>query len=423
MLGPMDAYPPELARSLPECWPGRLSVSTEALERLLSVAYQASLMREEGRPVRFRMLLASPESVGDAEPLGAQRLVFERSREMTADELRRLSPAAGFATTLIGVGFEEDEPRIWGLVITGPSWLARSWGGRSAGSPGAELPELADSAPVVHVAGPGRLLVHAGDRLVAVLERGRVSSAITDVFTSDWLPALFAGGREELHQQHRDSTADGVWADVDDSLVRTLSQHMLRRALTHIRQAAHGGMLLFAEPAAGARFLAGEGEVHVKYGIADGAPRRRYNALIQRVMRSLAEAREGAVGWHDFVIDRSAALREAEDAIFELSRSVAMMAAVDGAVLLDKRFEILGFGAEVSAELPTPPRVWEALDPAAERTREDLAETVGTRHHAAYRFVSAHPEGLAVVVSHDGTVRFVTHRDDRVVWWEQFFSG
>ncbi|MAQ16355.1 MAG: hypothetical protein CMN30_16390 [Sandaracinus sp.] len=419
----MFAYPPDLARRLPKCWPGRLAVDPEALEHVLSVAYQASLMREEGRAVRFRLLVARPEEVGEAEPLGAQRLAFEPSRELSADELRRLSPATGFTHTLIGVSLEGGEPRIWGIVNTGPSWLARSWGGRALPSHGAAPDQLPEHAPVIHVTGPGRILVHSGETLVAALERGKVTDAVNDVFSADWLSALFAGGREELHQRHRDATGEGVWAEVDDSLVHNLSQHMVRRALTHIRQAAHGGMLLFADPSVARGYLKGQGTVRVKYGLADGAPRRRYRSLTQRVMRSLAEAREGAVGWDDFVVDRSAALREVEDAIFELSRSVAMMAAVDGAVLLDKRFEILGFGAEVSAELPTPPRVWEALDPAGEQTREDRAESVGTRHHAAYRFVTAHPEGLAVVVSHDGTVRFVAHRDGRVVWWEQFFSG
>ena len=34
-----------------------------ALEELFSVAYQASLLREEGRPVLFRLLLCDPQSL------------------------------------------------------------------------------------------------------------------------------------------------------------------------------------------------------------------------------------------------------------------------------------------------------------------------------------------------------------------------
>jgi hypothetical protein len=34
----------------------------------------------------------------------------------------------------------------------------------------------------------------------------------------------------------------------------------------------------------------------------------------------------------------------------------------DGAVVVDKRFGVVGFAAEVSNELPAPARVWRALD-------------------------------------------------------------
>jgi hypothetical protein len=36
--------------------------------------------------------------------------------------------------------------------------------------------------------------------------------------------------------------------------------------------------------------------------------------------------------------------------------------------------------------------------------------------------VTAHPEGLAVVVSHDGIVRFVANLAGHVVYWDQFLN-
>lgn len=80
---------------------------------------------------------------------------------------------------------------------------------------------------------------------------------------------------------------------------------------------------------------------------------------------------------------------------------------------------MLGFGAEVSAELPTPQRVWRALDTEGREIEPSDLESVGTRHRAAYRFVNDHPEGLAIVVSRDGGVTFVARQRARVVLWEQ----
>jgi hypothetical protein len=91
-------------------------------------------------------------------------------------------------------------------------------------------------------------------------------------------------------------------------------------------------------------------------------------------------------------------------------------------VVLDKRFSLLGFGAEVSPDLPSPPEVLRALDTeGTDRIPEDI-ENVGTRHRAAYRFVHAHPRALAIVVSQDGGVSVVANREGQVVFWEQSVS-
>ena len=128
------------------------------------------------------------------------------------------------------------------------------------------------------------------------------------------------------------------------------------------------------------------------------------------------------MGWLDFASNQSARFEELEQAVFEQSRVLANLTAIDGALVMDKRFGVLGFGAEVSAELPTPSNVWRALDTEGHKLQPEDVENVGTRHRAAYRFVNDHPDGLAVVISQDGGVSFVAKRDKQVVFWEQSVS-
>ena len=122
------SYPPDLAQYVVEHWPsGRsLSVSRSVLSEALAVSFQASMTSEEARPTRFRLLLTPmgqlPESGTPNE--GVLRLRFNRSRPMTADELRRLSPSAPFETSLICAQLEDGKLRIWGLAHSGPAWLA-----------------------------------------------------------------------------------------------------------------------------------------------------------------------------------------------------------------------------------------------------------------------------------------------------------
>jgi len=90
--------------------------------------------------------------------------------------------------------------------------------------------------------------------------------------------------------------------------------------------------------------------------------------------------------------------------------------------VLDKRLQLVGFGAEVSSDLPSPEKVWRAQDLEGEKRQPESIENVGTRHRAAYRFAQHHPSGLAIVISHDGGVSFVAQRDGVVVYWEQSVS-
>ena len=126
--------------------------------------------------------------------------------------------------------------------------------------------------------------------------------------------------------------------------------------------------------------------------------------------------------WADFATDSSPDLERLEQAVFEWSRVAANLTAIDGALVVDKRLGLLGFGAEVSADLPAPSRVWRALDVEGKEREPNAVENVGTRHRAAYRFVQDHPRGLAIVISHDGGVSFVANRDGEVVFWEQSVS-
>jgi hypothetical protein len=267
------------------------------------------------------------------------------------------------------------------------------------------------------------MAVRSAGKLVSGLERGELMSSAMDVFASRWLPRMFAHVREDMLFERRDGDIALPGAVIDESLVKTLTQHFVRRVVRLIRGSGHGGMILIAEVEEALRFRASLGPVRLKYTFADEEPRRRYRTLLRRVISALGAAPNGAaVGWENFRAAGDPALAELERSVFEISRLIASLAAVDGAVLLDKRFDLIGFGAEVSAELPAPRQVWRSLDVEGERRRWDLAESVGTRHRAAYRFAQHHPQGLAIVISHDGAVRFVACLDGSITYWEHSIS-
>jgi hypothetical protein len=413
-------YPPDLARYVVDHWPaeGGPLPAFPLLCEALSIAFQASLTFEEARPTRFRLLLTPPERLPEngSPNEGVLRLQFDTERPLGSDELRRLSPSTPFEVALIGAHVVEGQLRIWGIAHSGPAWLNPTWGGRSP------VPNWSYD-PIIHVTGPGQVTVRCAGKLVGALERGALGDGLMDVFESEWLPALFAAERERVQREH--STLQALTpspTQVDNSLVGSVGQHMIRRAIQIVRNARHGGMILVVDAAQSPLDVALAG-LRLKYRFARNEPPRRYRTLLFKILdRVAARTTKTSVGWTDFALDDSLELERLERAVFELSRFVGGLAATDGAVVLDKQLGVIGFGAEVSSDLPTPERVFRARDLEADAKQPESIESVGTRHRAAYRFAQRHPNGLAIVVSHDGGVSFVAQRNGDVVYWEQSVS-
>ena len=423
----MHAYPHQLAGFVLDQWAeasgdgastgGDLDPAT--LQEILSAAYQATLLREEDRPVTFRAIFAGPEAfAADAgPPHGLHRLVFEQPRPLTAHELRRLSLAAKFNRSLVGVSPGDDGAlEIWGILHSGPRWLQSTQGGRSAGP-------LLPPVLVVSGTGPGRLSVSKGSVHVAKLVGGQVTGPLMDVFDSRWLPDLFTTTRNDLialHEQTRISSG-ADWACLDPDVARLVAQHMIRRVISTMRSRHHGGTLIVVPSDVGRSLLAEQRSVRLKYTFRDEEPRRRFRTLLVGIMNRLAEAHAAParVGWREYAATTDATLQALDEAVFEVSHLIAAVADVDGAVLLTKGFELLGFGGVIGSELPEVTTVHQALDVEGTLREAEPTDGVGTRHRSVYRLCNELPSALAIVISQDDTVRFVRRVGDDVLYWDQ----
>jgi hypothetical protein len=422
-----DAYPADLARFLHERWDedraGALP-DQGTLETLISVCYQAGLLHEEERAVTFRMILCDPAllPLREGPPGGTHRLEFPAPRPFDIQEIRRLSPAADYYRSLIGVCFDEEEGlRVWGLVHTGPRWLRGGQGGRDAPPP---LP----SALILRVHGPGRIAVDVGLEALCKLEEGRISDTSMDVFDSRWLPDTFAPVRGEIAEIHAGLREQArkkgeVWARLDNDIIRVIGQHTIKRIISAVRDSHHGGTLIIVPPSLAGDILE-DRYVSLKYKFIDAEPRRRFRTLIVDVMNALARSCAGTpardpVGWDDYESSSDRQLTRLDEAIFEVAHLIAGLTAVDGAVVMTQRFEMLGFGGEISGGLPAVKTVARALDVEADAVVEESVGGVGTRHRSAYRLCNELGDVIAVVISQDGNVRFVKRKDDAVTYWDQ----
>lgn len=417
-----DAYPSDLARFASERWPGT-PPARDVLERLYSTCYQASHLSEEGRPVTFRAILADPGAFPrqGGPPRDLHRLEFARPVPFEPRELRRLTQAADFDRSLIAANVDgAGALSIWGLIHQGPRWLEDVVGGRGGGP---ELPPV----PVVHVLAPGRIVASCGSELVGRLERGRLWDTRLDVFESRWLRDSFEDLQEEQRrllatERERAETRGERWAPIDPDLPRRIGERVTKRFIAVLRRERHGGTIVHVPSEVVDELGPGNPYLDIRYRFAEAPARERFFEVTVAILTRLAllhgELGIGPVGWSEFEAATDEELATLDEALFEFAYLVAGLASVDGAVVLDKRLELLGFGAEISGRLPDVPVIGRALDLEGESVTDEPAANEGTRHRSAYRLAGALHGSVAIVVSQDGEVRFVAARDGRVTYWQ-----
>src|SRR5208283_3988522 len=140
------------------------------LEGLISTCYQTSIMMEEERPLRFRLILRDPEKFAaeDGPPDGLHRLIFSEPRPFNEYELRKLAPAVDYYRSLIGIKINAGgELQIWGLIHSGWRWIQAIRGGSLEYAP---LP----GSLVLYVTGPGNIVVCKGSAMIAMLTGGKI---------------------------------------------------------------------------------------------------------------------------------------------------------------------------------------------------------------------------------------------------------
>ncbi len=408
--------------SVTDCSPRDSLPDQNTLDHLISCCYQASLMREEGRPVRFRLIFRDPLCFDSNEgpPTGLHRLLFSEPQPFDEYKLQRLSPATDFYRSLIGVRHGAHEGlQIWGVVHSGSRWVQNVYGGRMI------APALPLSL-VVYVTDPGRITVCKGPFTIATLNRGQIISPMHEVFDSAWLPASFASVRSRLWELHiaAKDAAKKPWADLDPGIANTIAQQVARRIISYVGNSGHGGTILVIPLEMVEQVFEENSYLNSVYRVNDEATRKRFQTLLVNLMNTLAElygrkANKGKlVGWDEYVASNEESLALLDEAVFDLAHLFADLTLVDGAVVFTEAFELLGFGAMISVGLKRVKTVVRALDIEGIQREPVNSETFGARHRSVFRFCNAVHEAIAIVISQDRLVCFVKWKEGMVTYWD-----
>ncbi len=233
--------------------------------------------------------------------------------------------------------------------------------------------------------------------------------------------------RHEVARNRACELSGESWAPLEPTLPRRISERMMKRVISMLRDARHGGTIIFVPEENAGDLSAKDPYIDLKYRFADGRQQLSFPDLVVDILNRFAQLygasdqhRRGPVGWREFEATTDDEIATLDEALFETAHLIAGLAAADGAVVFSKHHhKLLGFGGMISGRLPAVRSVARALDLEGEKVAAEETGNVGARHRSAYRLAGALPGAVAIVISQDGGVRFIGKKDGRVTYWEQ----
>jgi len=388
----------------------------DQLKKACDVLYSSSLLKEEGRSVRARVIIAPPEDfpAADGPPDGFHVVRFTLLHPFTSNEIKRLSPAASFFHSVIGIWPDRDRGfKIWGILNTGPRWLNLVGGGRKSMS-------RALRHPIIHVRDPGWLLFYHGYDLMAEWRGRQFHGPRMDVFKSQLLSDRFAVHRQKFVERLIDCCLPiSLDAAAYSELAQLISLQFVKRIINLVRTSGHGGSLVFVSEAQEGQDTAANW-IDCKYPVAPDLAGLRFGSLIESIIRRIGElCEEGASlddAWGVFQNSSDPELDRLEEAFFELARLFSDFMQVDGVLVLDKRIRLIGFGGEIRVDRNVL-MVGLAHDLEGKDVTPWSVLGDGTRHRSVYRLCSVEPDVIGFVISQDSEVRMIANVDDSVIVW------
>ena len=414
-------YPDLLAKQLWPTWVAKGNYrfgidSRDALGRVLSVAYQASLLHEEGRPVTCRIALCSEADLDPAvlAPYSFRVLNLSRPRPFDEQEIRRLSPAVTFYRSVVAVNWSEGRGFQISAVVNTGEWSRDLH---------TDLPGMIHPIPewlIIHVRAPGNLVVHLGSDRLATLMNGRIEEHVFNVFSTNWMQRHL-----KIAADLKRSAAAHERACIKfrSDLREIFDVSFFRRIIRTIRDRRLGGTLVIGPRPLSEQLLEPGGALTAKYRVGVDESSTGYLSLVDNLFSRLGAIAEKknvqSVGWLEFLKWNDEIPYSFSSSYLDIAGWLADMAAVDGCLLLDPQFMVLAYGVEIRVPGTENEIVYRAMDLEASVTIPESAEHAGTRHRTAYRLCRSYPEYLAVVVSQDGAVRFIANHRDQVTYWSQ----
>ena len=334
----------------------------EVLEKVCHVLLNVSTMREELRYPSFRVCFVDPDSELLSVYIHSHTVFFEEPIPFHEKELHKLAPALSPAMSYLMLDTGGDEFRVTGIIASYTTWESILAMETDSGN---RMPGVLN----LYLRGPGEIDACFGESTLVRYRSGVSMFFRSDTFFSTAVAEELRRGSDISDEDRLDLLCGVIWKAVNYQ---------------------HGGQL----------YIVPSEEACKPYLVI------KYRMSI-RFAFGKAGRRKGKTG----VIFQKA--------VATYTELIAKFTAVDGAVILNKNLDLIGFGSEVVAandNLILPRMYFLTLDNKEDTTKHYIDN--GMRHRAGYRLCDNVEGAVAIVISQDGTVKACTRKDGKVMVYD-----
>jgi hypothetical protein len=410
------------------------------LKLILDVVYHASLRIEESRRIAVRVAYLPPgiPEKNDIYNLDHKPIALTTPTNFTINEVMRLAPALDATRSMILVCPSElvlsgaEYPlAIWGVYHQGSEWWRLITGKESSALCPPNCFTVSAFSPgnitattlgmVIFRLNSGQLQgTHLEDTPIEDLSKGNVGS-----YFNDAVQLLYQDACKQLG-----TTKYSKKKDEDAHPAQRYFQTLENIAnITAARY--HGAAFIFIPDENYLEIPSVKDGLSIKYRIdvshiwqvlvSECVAKRKYFDLLFPVPRKytfLTDMPSASASDLKSLIHWEEKKDSAEEEIAEFASFVSSLSSVDGAVVLTKQLQIVGFGAEITIDSPNPVDVRIAKDPFAKEYSKRPVTAYGTRHRSAFRLCGNFEDCLCLIVSQDGPVRIVKAIKGNTYLWD-----
>lgn len=399
----------EYAHYWPNSQPSRRPPQSVLVE-ILNACFFASLKQEEGRPIQFNLVLCGSAKLSNPAFRYSRYtkifnlMRFASPRAFSVSELVRLAPACEPEKTLLLVSHVERKAGLclWGIVDVGKD---------SSGSH-VSLSELQ-----VRVFAPGELKITLHGRTLCNYKNGQVLFPERSLVNSGFVYRFFKSTSLNLAREVMAATGQNLGRRIHERDFRAITYLLtLQKIAERVQELKHGGCI----------FIVPEKRkplhTEVKYPCND---RTIWTCLKGKLILhdQYYGTNSATPAQHDAETATSlqSQMQDVENGLRDALDTVARLTAVDGAVIVNRKLELIGFGAVVRLGQTAPYRVFRCEDRRATQKKKTAIESYGTRHRSAFEFCFRNQQAVAIVVSQDGGIKTITRVGKHVYFWENTF--